>query len=244
MTQMIVTNFGSRWLQAIVLSRTNIMGWPREVPPVCQQPLCSLPVLAVATVLDVGELWLYDQQLRRVVPVAEGPRCMAVLVGFKQLARIPGDDVPRRVTEVMLSLPNGDDNLAADARHTLDTLDLGPVVEAQSGGQRLVVASARSPGQARVDSMGEIVQEYGCRLLAGGPTESPGIAVATATLIPLGDSHFSSWRPRGTKRSRAYSVVLPLVQWRVRFSATMRPAMMHGTTCGLNAATAAVSHHG
>ena len=38
--------------------------------------------------LDVGELWLYDQQLQRIVPVAEGQRCMAVLVGSKQLARI------------------------------------------------------------------------------------------------------------------------------------------------------------
>ena len=38
----------------------NIMGWPCEVLPVFQQPLCSLPVLAVATVLDVGALWVYD----------------------------------------------------------------------------------------------------------------------------------------------------------------------------------------
>ena len=109
-----------------------------------QRPLCSLPVLAVATVLDLGELWLYDQQLQRILPVAEGQRCMAVLVGSKQLARIHGDDVPGRVTEVMLSLPDGDDKVAADARHTLymHTLDLGPVVEAQSWGQRLVIASA------------------------------------------------------------------------------------------------------
>ena len=42
----------------------NVMGWPREVLPVFQQPLCSLPVLAVAVVLDVGTLWLYDRQLR------------------------------------------------------------------------------------------------------------------------------------------------------------------------------------
>ena len=51
-------------------------------------------------------------------------------------------------------------------------------------------------------------------------------------------------RPRGAWRSRAYLVVLPLVRWRVRFSATMRPAMMYGRTCGLNAVKAAVSHHG
>ena len=42
----------------------NVMGWPREVLPVLQQPLCSLPILAVAVVLDVGTLWLYDRQLR------------------------------------------------------------------------------------------------------------------------------------------------------------------------------------
>ena len=35
----------------------NVMGWPREVLPVLQQPLCSLPILAVAVVLDVGTLW-------------------------------------------------------------------------------------------------------------------------------------------------------------------------------------------
>ena len=42
----------------------NVMGWPGEVLPVLQQPLCSLPILAVAVVLDVGTLWLYDRQLR------------------------------------------------------------------------------------------------------------------------------------------------------------------------------------
>ena len=41
----------------------NVMGWPREVLPVLQQPLCSLSILAVAVVLDMGTLWLYDRQL-------------------------------------------------------------------------------------------------------------------------------------------------------------------------------------
>ena len=49
------------------------MGWPREVPPVLQQPLCSLPILAVAVVLDVGTLWLYDRQLRRAIPAVIEP---------------------------------------------------------------------------------------------------------------------------------------------------------------------------
>ena len=161
---------GEPWLHVFAsqLAVENIMGWPREVLPVFQQPLCSLLVVAVATVLAVGALWLYDQQLQRVVPVAEGQRSMAVLVGSKQLARIQGDDAPGRVTEVLLSLPKGDDNLAVDARRTYDTLDLGPGVEAQSGGQQLVVASARSPGQARVDLIREIVQNYGWSLVAGG----------------------------------------------------------------------------
>ena len=93
---------------------------------------------------------------------------MVVLVGSKQLARIQGDDALGRVMEVLLSLPEGDDNVAADARHALDALDLGPVVGALSGGKRSVVASARSPGQARVDVIREIVLDYGWRLLAGG----------------------------------------------------------------------------
>ena len=59
----------------------NVMGWPREVLPVFQQPLCSLPVLAVAVVLDVGTLWLYDRQLRRAIPAVTERRSMAVLVG-------------------------------------------------------------------------------------------------------------------------------------------------------------------
>ena len=32
----------------------NIMGWPREVLPVLQQPVRNLGVLAVATMLDMG----------------------------------------------------------------------------------------------------------------------------------------------------------------------------------------------
>ena len=166
-TQMVMSNPGLKFFSGHPPVK-NIMGWPREVPRVFQQPLCSLPVLAVATVLDVGELLLYDKELRRIVPVAEGQRCMAVLVGSKQLAQIQGDDAPGGITKVQLSLPDGDDNVAAGARHTLDTLDLGPVVEVQSGGQRLVIASAQSPSQAGVDVIVEIVQDYGWRLLAGG----------------------------------------------------------------------------
>ena len=118
----------------------NVMGWPREVLPVLQQPLCSLPILAVAVVLDVGTLWLYDRQLRRAVPAVMQQRSMAVLVGSKQLARVQGDDAQGHVTEAMFSLPEGDDHVAADARHTLDTLGLEAVIEARAGGQRLVLA--------------------------------------------------------------------------------------------------------
>ena len=64
----------------------NVMGWPREVLPVFQQPVCGLPILAVAVVLDVGTLWLYDRQLRRAIPAVTGRRSMAVLVGSKQLS--------------------------------------------------------------------------------------------------------------------------------------------------------------
>ena len=58
------------WLQVFADHQAvgNIMGWPREVLPVLQQPLCSLPIRAGANVVDVGALWLYDRQLRRVIP--------------------------------------------------------------------------------------------------------------------------------------------------------------------------------
>ena len=53
---------GEPWLKMFASHPAvgNITGWPREVLPVFQQPLCSLPVLAVAAVLDVGALWLYE----------------------------------------------------------------------------------------------------------------------------------------------------------------------------------------
>ena len=80
--------------------------------------------------LDVGALWLHDRQLRRVIPAVRERRSMAVLVGSKQLARIQGDDTQEHVTEALFSLPEGYDNVAADARHTLDSLGLAAVVEA------------------------------------------------------------------------------------------------------------------
>ena len=100
------------WLKVFVSHPPvgSIMGWPSDVLPVFQQPLCSLPFLAVATVLGMGELWLHDRHMLRVVPVAERQRCMAVLVGSKHLARIQGDNAPGRITAVLLSLPDGDGN--------------------------------------------------------------------------------------------------------------------------------------
>ena len=100
---------------------------------------------------------------------------MAVLVGSKQLARVQGDDAQGHVTEAMFSLPEGDDLVAADARHTLDTLGLTAVVEAQAGGQRLVLASARVPGVDGVEVIGEIVRDYGWELLTHG-TRGPKVA--------------------------------------------------------------------
>ena len=115
---------GGPWLQVFANHPAvgNITGLPREVVPVLQQPLCSLPVLAVATVLDMGVLWLYDRQLHRIDPVAEGQRSVAVLVGSKQLPRIQGDDKQGCITEVLLSLPEEDDDMTANARHTLSRL--------------------------------------------------------------------------------------------------------------------------
>ena len=153
----------------------NVMGWPREVLPVLQRPLCSLPIVAVAVVLDVGTLWLYDRQLRRAIPAVTEQRSMAVLVGSKQLARVQGDDAQGHVTEAMFSLPEGDDHVAADARHTLDTLGLEAVIEAREGGQRWVLASARGPEQDGFDVIGEVLRDYGRELLAHG-THSPKVA--------------------------------------------------------------------
>ena len=93
---------------------------------------------------------------------------MAVLVGSKQLAHIQGDDTSGRITEVLLSLPEGDNNAAADARHTLDALGLEPIVEAPSGRHHMVIASAQSPGPAGVDVIRKIAQDYGWKLLACG----------------------------------------------------------------------------
>ena len=100
------------------------MGWPGSVLPVFQQPLCSLPVLAVAMVLDMGELRLYERRLQRVALLAGGPGCMAVLVGPKRLALLQGDNVACRVAAVLLSLRNGNDSASADTRLTLDPLQL------------------------------------------------------------------------------------------------------------------------
>ena len=125
-------------------------------------------VLAVAVRLDAGALWLYDRQLRRITPAVSELRSLAVLVGSKQLARIKRGDAQGHVTEAMFSPPEGDDNVAAHARHTLDTPALAAVVEARSGGQRSVLASARGPGLDGVDVIGGIVQDYGWELLMHG----------------------------------------------------------------------------
>ena len=74
----------------------------------------------------------------------------------------------------MFSLPEGDDHVAADARHNLDALGLAAVVEAWAGGQRLVLASARGPGLDGVDVIGEVMRDYGSELLMHG-TRSPKV---------------------------------------------------------------------
>ena len=69
--------------------------------------------------------------------MAEGQRCRVVEVRSKRLARIHGHDAPGPVKAVLLSLPEGDDNASAHARQMLDTLDIRPVVGAQSRGRQL-----------------------------------------------------------------------------------------------------------
>ena len=164
------------WLQVYAdsLAVGNVMGWPREVLPVFHQPLCTLPVLAIAVVLDVGTLWLYDRQLQRAISAVTERRSLAVLVGSKQLTRVQGNDAQGHVKEAMFSLPGGDGHVAADARHTIDTLGLAAVVEARAGGQRLVPASARGPGLDGVGVIGEIMRDYGWELLTHG-THGPKV---------------------------------------------------------------------
>ena len=65
--------------------------------------------------------------------------------------------------------------MAADARHTLDTLGVAAVVEARAGGQHLVLASARGPGLDGVDVIREVMRDYGWELLTHG-TRSPKVA--------------------------------------------------------------------
>ena len=89
----------------------SVMGWPGDVLLIVQQPLCSLLVLAVATVFGMPEILLYDPWPRRVILVPWRQGCMAVMVGPKQLALVHGDDASRRVAAVLLSLPDGDDNV-------------------------------------------------------------------------------------------------------------------------------------
>ena len=123
----------------------------------------------------MGTLSLYDRQLQRAIPAVTEQRSLAVLVCSKQLARVQGDDAQGHVTEAMFSLPEGDNHVAADARHTLDTPGLAAFIEARTGGQRLVLASARGPGQGRVDVIGMVLWDYGWELLAHG-THSPKVA--------------------------------------------------------------------
>ena len=165
------------WLQVYSnhLAVGNVMGGPREVLPVFQQPLCRHPILAVAVVLDVGTLWLHDRQLRRAILAVTERRSMAVLVGSKQPAQVQADDAQGHVTEVMFSLPDGDKHVAAAARHTLDTIGLEALVELRAGGQRLVLASSGGPGRDGVDVIREVLRDYGWELLTHG-TRSPKVA--------------------------------------------------------------------
>ena len=149
----------------------TVMGWPREVLPVLQQPLCSLQILAVAVVLDVGTWWLFDRQLRRAIPAVTEQRSMAVLVGSKQLARVRGDDAQGHVTDAMFSLPEGDDHVAANACHTLDTLGLAAVIEARARGKRLVLGTGlMSSGRPCGTTVGSFWRmAHPARKLRGGP---------------------------------------------------------------------------
>ena len=177
------------WLQVFAdhPAVRQIMGWHREVLPVLQQPLFGLPVLAVATVLDVQSLWLYDRQLRRVIPAVTERRTMAVLMGSKQLAPIQGDDAQGHVPEAVIPPPEGDDNVAVDARHTLVALGMAAVVEAPVRRTTLGSRVHQGPGAGQ----GRCHQGGRTGLWLGAPnallTQPEGGAVALAAAEPPED---------------------------------------------------------
>ena len=102
-------------------------------------------------VLGVGELWLSDQRVQRVGPVAGELGCMAALVGTKQLGLLYAAEQHGLVMAVLLSLPQRSDGASAEARLALEPLRLEPVVEARSGAQQLVVVMDQCPQQEAVD---------------------------------------------------------------------------------------------
>ena len=145
------------------------------------------------------------------------------------------------------SLSKGHDNVAADARHTIDALGLRAVVEARWGAQRMVLASAEGPGLAEVDVIRAIVQDCGWELLTNctrnlRPVRWPRLLKS----LPM----TSSGRPilglaSIGDEARRCCFILPLhARWQVRCFATGRRAVMCGRTCGCSAVEAVASHHG
>ena len=172
---------------------------------------------------------------------------MAVLLASKQLARIQGDDAQGHVTKVLLSLLEGHENVAAGARHTLDALGLGAVVEARSGEQRMSIASAKGPRVAAVEVIGEIVQDYGWEDLTNSAQSlrwCHGLGSWRASRQRRADGQFSTWCPHGTRRGGACFIVPLRARWQARYFDARRRAVMCGGTCGHSAAEAATFHHG
>ena len=129
-------------------------------------PMSVLRTIAATHLLSTADRRLLGLGTRKRVPTADRSIHTPVLVGLEQLALAQGDVVPGRVAAV-LSLPDGDDNASAEAHLTLNPLNLEPVVKAQSGGQRLVLASAKCPAPAGMNVLVDVMLDYGWRLLAG-----------------------------------------------------------------------------
>ena len=151
-----------------------------------------------------------------------------------------------RVTAVLLTLPSGNDSAAADARLTLDPLQLEPVIEAKSGEQLLVLALEECPAQAEVDVLVEVLQDCRWQVLAGG---RPQLQVRWSRLLDcLSGGHSgqpvltpaASWA-----RRRGVSSAIPRFgPWRVRYTIATRPAGTPGKTCGHGAVKVTVSPSG
>ena len=94
---------------------------------------------------------------------------MAALVGINQLALL--EWVEQHVTLVMLSLPQGGDEVSTEARRALEPLHLEPVMEVSSCAQRLVVVANECLEHGAVHTMIAVLHDYEWQALTGSKSQ-------------------------------------------------------------------------